>query len=328
MSNSKNIISLLKTIILAFLIIGIGYKILAFAGNYFIYDNNIITSLPTDSNDSYVFYSQADNDITLFPWNYNNSSVSFSYYYGDDFAASDIVDSINLYDYLRYYFYRTIPSARVDYINSNNSSLSSIIDYENLEKYITISTVNPDYFFYDNTITIDNYSYRLNFSFNSTGYIYAFQCKEVHSDDDYTNDIMTFGNNCLSNLINLNDSKNLLAVLNDMVYLSGDLKNYFLDITDSININLNYSENAEVFNENDFNTTISIYDSEKKPEDGSEKYTENDSKMYYYSNSIKNSYQIIKTQNEFLVIFTDYNIVLHYDPLLRTFNGFNLSEVY
>lgn len=320
MTRSKNILAFLKTIILASLIIVIGYKILAFAGNYFIYDKSKVSTLSSESKDSYVFYSQSDSDITLFPWNYSANSITFNKYYEEDGAIlfSDIIDTDMLYNSIRYYFYKMIPASQKDHIFQSEGSLSNLINYDNIKQNISVSTAEFDCFFYKGVITIGSFSYNLNFSFSSGGYIYSFQCQEIHSDEDYTNDIMTYANTCLSNLIYSDTSNDISSIESDILYLSGSLENYTLNITDFSDITLNFSQDW-----------YDKYYSEEKYED--EGMSDNTYNKYRQSNNEINSennlYQIIKAQNEYLIILSDSNIILHYDPLLRVFNGFNLLKI-
>lgn len=314
MKNRKPIFSLIVTIFIAVLIILTGYNFLASAVKYLSSDTNEIVSVNDGNKESYVFYTNTDNDISLFPWNYSENAIKFSDYYASDVKASDIIDTINLYDCLRYYFYRIIPASQKEYIFSGDLSLATLMDFDNLEQYLTIY---DDYYFFSQIIDIKNQSYYLNVSFNNNGYIYAFQCREIHANSDYSSDVMDSGNSDLTEFLNSNSGKYIDTVLEDISHLAGILSNYKINTADNSASRLNYL---------DENTELKIYDEiiEKEKLEGS---SENDinSDISFSNNSSKTSYQIIKTQYEFLVVISDADIILHYDPIAHTINGFNLK---
>lgn len=347
MKRTNNFFAFIKTIIIASLIITIGYKFLAMAGKYFVDDNRGITPLSAENNDSYVFYSQADSDITLFPWNYYDSSISYHNFYNNSFGngddgddsyentLSDFVDTTNLYNNLVYYFYKVIPTDQKNLILTTDSSLSELINFYYMEPNLRVDTTNSTLFYYNNNIDIGNYSYDLNFSFDYSGYLYSFQCQEIHNDEDYTNDIMTNGNTYLSNLVNDSGQKKISSIFDDIIYLLDMLDNYFIDASDSSDIKINIiNENNIKYIEDKSDYDKANYDKTNNQQsdylsDGESEMPSNDgqsSNQYLYSE--QNSYQIVKTHNEYLLILSDSNIVLHFDPLLRVFNGFNLSEKY
>lgn len=315
MKKYKHILPLISTVIIAVLIIYTGYNILARAGKYLVTDNNNIVTISSDKDDSYVFYSQTDNDIVLFPWNYSNNAVNFSDYYDFSLKASDVIETTNLYEYLRYYFYRIIPDSQKNYIFDNGLSLSEIMDYDNLEEYITI---NQGYYFYSHIITILNSSYYLNVSFNSNGYIYAFQCREIRPQTEYTTDIMARANSDLTSFLN-DSSRNYIGVLlKDIYELYGFLDNYVLNISQASYSSLNFRDDI-YYDKNFSKLEVYTYD----PESGTEVGIY-DIDTSYMDNT--NSYQLVKTQYEYLILMTNLNITIHYDPVSHTFNGFNISS--
>lgn len=315
MKKSKHMLPLIYTIIIAVLIIYTGYNILTMASKHLAEDTNNIETISSDNNDSYVFYSQTDNDIILFPWNYGNNAVSFSDYYDDYLKAEDIINTENLYAYLRYYFYRIIPESQQNYIFDNDLSLEEIMDFSNLEKYLTI---NNDYYFYSQIIDIYNQSYYLNVSFNSKGYIYAFQCREIRPQTEYSTDIMNSANSDLTSFLNDTSKNYVNFLLKDIYELGGILDNYVLNISKNSYSKLNFKE--DIYYDKDTSVT-NIYVNGTFTIKNDEKTEFNIS----YGNNT-NSYQLIKTQYEYLVVMTDSNIILHYDPVLHTFNGFNISS--
>ena len=347
MKLKNSIFSFVKTIIFASVIIIAGYTILAKASRYIIRYDNKITSVAIEKNDSYVFYSQTDSDVTLFPWNYANNSVdtmTYSDFYMSnvdaftyDITLSSIVDTGNLYDYLRYFFYRTIPPDLRKYMAANDISLSTVMDFTNLGNYVTVYSGSTTYFFYKGRINIDKHSFDLDFSFDSSGFLYSFQCQRINSSDKYTDEVMKNGNKILSNLVSERNRDTLLLLVDDIIFLNDFLKNYYLNISSSSDISVNLEENAEnnlditINYTNDYyekylqdDSSYDIDEFEKKRKDYYTKYFEyKDSDL---TNDDQNSYQIVETKNEFLLILSDSNIVFHYDPLLHVFNGFNLSE--
>lgn len=347
MKLKNSIFSFVKTIIFASVIIIAGYTILAKASRYIIRYDNKITSVAIEKNDSYVFYSQTDSDVTLFPWNYANNSVdtmTYSDFYMSnvdaftyDITLSSIVDTGNLYDYLRYFFYRTIPPDLRKYMAANDISLSTVMDFTNLGNYVTVYSGSNTYFFYKGRINIDKHSFDLDFSFDASGFLYSFQCQRINSSDKYTDKVMKNGNKILSNLVSERNRDTLLLLVDDIIFLNDFLKNYYLNISSSSDISVNLEENAEnnlditINYTNDYyekylqdDSSYDIDEFEKERKDYYTKYFEyKDSDL---TNDDQNSYQIVETKNEFLLILSDSNIVFHYDPLLHVFNGFNLSE--
>lgn len=314
MSRNKHILPLISTVIIAFLIIYTGYRVLAKAGTYLTADNNNIISVSPDNGDSYVFYSQTDNDIVLFPWNYSNNAVSFINYYDSSLIASDIIDTLNLYEYMRYYFYRIIPEKQKNYIFSNDLSLAEIMDYDNLETYLTF---NQGYYFYSHIIDINDSSYYLSVSFNSKGYIYSFQCREIRQQTEYSTDIMDKANSDLTEFLN-DDSMNYSGyLLKDIYELYGILDNYMLNTLKNSYSRLNFKE--DIYYDKSLGKVEIYISSQLNGNDSSENSNYSD-----ISYSTNNSYQLVKTQYEYLVIMTDLDIILHYDPVSHIFNGFNI----
>lgn len=349
MKLKNSIFPFIKTIIFASVIIIAGYTILAKASNFIIRYDNKISPVAVEKNDSYIFYSQTDNDVTLFPWNYANDSVDAMTYsdfylnnvdeFNYDITLSSIVDTGNLYDYLRYFFYRTVSPDLRKYMTANDISLSTVMDFTNLGNYVTVYSGSTTYFFYKGRINIDNYSFDLDFSFDSSGFLYSFQCQRINNSYSYTDEVMQNGNKVLSSLVSENNRDTLLLLVNDILFLNDFLKNYYLNISSSSDISVNLEEDAEISYDISINYTNDYY--EKYIMDDSsydydieelEKNREENYDKYFkyrdadFTNDDQNSYQIVKTKNEFLLILSDSNIVFHYDPLLRVFNGFNLSE--
>lgn len=349
MNLKNNILSLIKTVIFATAIIISGYIILAKASRYFTNYDNKTSPVSITNNTSYVFYTQANSDVKLFPYNYADNAMTYPEYYAKyhssqkyDESLASVVDTINLYDYLRYYFYRTIPTDSREYMTNNDISLASVMDFNNIARYTTVSFSNNGnaYFYYKGEITVKNDSYNLDFSFDDKGYLYSFQCQLITGENLYTDDVMDKGNNVLSNLVADSNLDSFVLLANDIIFLTGNLKNYFL--TSAGNDEIIINRNSDVVNHS-IQTDIDIFSSDKTYESYEEKFdndfleiyensennlysTDSDSK--YLTNESQNSYQIVRTKTEYLLILSDTNIVFHYDPLLHVFNGFNMSEFY
>lgn len=299
-------IMLLMTCVIIFA----GYRALAVAGNYFIISDNTIKTYPLENVDSYVFYSQTDSELTLYPWNYYDSAEplsSLELLYPDK-ALTDfmLVNSDYLYNTIRYYFYKTVPLSVKEEILTSGSSLYEIMDFQNIIGKLKAKTLGTtDYYFYDETINILGINYRLSFSFGN--YLYSFQCRQELDADMYSRDNMQLGNEYLSNFIHYNEQENLNLLLLDIFTSENYLENYALTYIDADNISFNLSderiEDSELYSKN--NSSIP--------------YTDDNTEKISYS-----SYQIVETKDELLLILADNNIVLHFDPINRMFTGFNL----
>lgn len=311
MKNFKNILLFIITLMLTCIIIYVGYRSLAIAGNYFIMSDNDIKTYPMENNDSYVFYSQSDSDIMLFPWNYYADSVSFIELYpeADSKQTNILPDTDYLYSQLRYYFYKTIPGHVKESILAADGSLYEIMDFSELAGKLKVKTVsNITYYYYNEIIVISGVNYRLSFSFNDSLLLFSFQCRQIVDTDTYSADNMRLGNECLSNFINYNEQSSLYLLLLDIFRNIDYLDNYVIKYTDSNNISLNFSEEEH-------NPMLS--DSKTVTEEYSD---------YEAKNASNSSYQIVETNDELLLILIDKHIVLHFDPISRMFNGFNFME--
>lgn len=313
MKKFKNFFLFTITLMMTCVIIFIGYRSLAVAGNYFIMSDNAIKTYPMESDDSYVFYSQSNSEITLFPWNYYADSVSLNELYSNenDFKTAYFLTDAEEFEYLylqiRYYFYKTIPGSVKEGIISSDSSLHDLMDFQDISEKLTVRTIsNTTYYFYDEIIPINGVDYGLSFSFDDRLSIYSFQCRQIVDEDMYSADNMRLGNEYLSNFINSNDQANLNLILLDIIQTDNYLENYAINYLDADNISLNLSEEA-------------MYDYELE-------HSTNSAEVYFYlpyqkvSNS---SYQIVETKDELLLVLADNNIILHFDTISRMFTGFN-----
>lgn len=313
MKKFKNFFLFMLTLMMTCVIIFIGYRSLAVAGNYFIMSDSEIKTYPMESDDSYVFYSQSNSEITLFPWNYYADSVSLSELYSNEdttktaYFLTDADEFEYLYLQIRYYFYKTIPVSVKEGIISSDSSLHDLMNFQDISEKLKARTIsNITYYFYDEIIQINGVDYRLSFSFNDILSIYSFQCRQIVDEDMYSSDNMRLGNEYLSNFINSNGQTNLNLILLDILQDGDYLENYAINYLDADNISLNLSKEI-------------IYN-----------YEIEDSKDYYeayshisYQNVSNSSYQIVETKDELLLVLADNNIVLHFDTISRMFTGFN-----
>lgn len=313
MKKFKNFFLFIITLMMTCVIIFIGYRSLAVAGNYFIMSDNEIKTYPMESDDSYVFYSQSNSEITLFPWNYYADSVSLDELYPneDDSKTAYLLTDADEFEYLylqvRYYFYKTIPVSVKEGIISSGSSLYDLINFQDISEKLTARTIsNITYYFYNEIIPINGTDYRLSFSFNDLLSIYSFQCRQIVDEDMYSADNMRLGNEYLSNFINSNDQSNLNLILLDIIQDDNYLENYAINYLDADNISLNLSEE-----------TMSNY----KLEHSKDSY-----EVYFhlpYQEISNSSYQIVETKDELLLVLADNNIILHFDTISRMFTGFN-----
>lgn len=298
--NKSNISALIKTGLITFLIIILGYDLLALAGKYTIYNTDEISTFASNKNQSYVFYSSGNEGIVLFPWGDYEASVNamgyFSEMYLNQVSFDDFVDTINLYDNIRYYFYKVIPDDKVDYIYSQDTSLWEIMDYDNIGYNSTYYPSTYTYY-YRREIIIANTKYKLEFSYDSSGYIYSFLCNEVTDENIYTEELIASGMDSLTYLLE-NKSQYINLIINDVIYQENTIDNYQTNqamYIDYENETYEYKEDVE----NDYANNIALDETQSW------------------------SYQLIKLDTEILLLMSDYGIVFHYNPLNRTITGFN-----
>lgn len=301
-------ISFILTIIIGAAILLTGNQLLAKAGLSFINNNDHLSMISTESNNSYVFYSQLNDDLTLYPWIYYSDAVPCNEYYGDSLSLLNMNEAINLYNAIRYYFYKMIPQEQKDYINSVDSSLRDIMDYEHMEPYTKIKVVNNKVIiFFERDIQVNNSTFHLAFAYRDTGAILSFQCKKLSAPDNYTADIMKNGKKYLNQFIDNSSPSYLNYMIFDMFTMSDLFQNYSLKITNDKSVDINLKT--------DTSKLTSAYNAYEKDEFF---------KNYYFSSY--GTYQLVETKDELMVVLLDSNIVVHFDPINRIINGFNISE--
>lgn len=304
--NKSNIYALIKTGTLTFLIIILGYNFLALAGKYTINNTDEISTFSTNKNKSYVFFSSVNDDIILFPWGeYENSVNAMKYFsesYSEPVSFDEFVDTYNLYDNIRYYFYKIIPEEKINYIYEIDTSLWDIMNFDCIGEN---SSFNPSelIYYYRGIINIASNSYYLEFSYDPSGYIYSFYCNEVIDNTNYTQEVITSGMDSLAYILE-NNPKYINLLINDVIYNEDIIDNY--RTTQALYIDYDDLENYESENE------IISYSSNNIALDETRSW----------------SYQLIKLDTEILMLLSDYGIVFHYNPLNHTITGFNHLSTY
>lgn len=296
MKIKKTILPLLITLSSTVLIISLGYNILAYAGASFLDANTEITPLSTDNSTTYVFYSQAEENVTLFPWGYYNEATPFKEYYRENTMISDIltINSIELImDQLSYYFYRMTPiqTTKIDY---EEFSLYHLLISELIEDNLKVQIVNYNtVFFYSKEISIGEQKYNLSFTFTDKCRILSFQIKTIYSTVVKDEDMNT-SKKLLSEQLNSSQNNPIPFIYYDILLQNG-YYSYSMDQDD-----YNMSERESLIGEEYYHT---------------------------YGNKYEfNSYQLVDTDDEILIILTDNNVVLHFDPISNLITGFNLPE--
>lgn len=282
------------TLILAFTIILFGYYTLDVAGSHFIISNNDISKYSSHSDDSYVFYSQSDSEIVLFPWNYYKSSTpllsmvlnfsyqadSSGYFYSNYYYSSD-----DLYQHIEYYFYQMAPNNLISYFSYNNLSLYDEMDFYSIDSNLNATIIDDTiYYFYKKELSFNGDNYLLSFSFDSTSYIYSFQLRPIYPETTITKDVMENGSEFLKDFLNKQISSSESSDDAD----NNSKNNSTIDVFDNdMYLRVEASENSSTFN---------------------------------------NSYQIIETDGELLLVSITDSLVYYFDPVQNNFTGFNFID--
>lgn len=296
MKNRTSKISMVITLLSAVLIITIGYKALAFAGDFILKNDTEISYLPTDNITTYVFYSQSEDEINLYPWNYYHDAISFQNYMEDDLHTLESFDIWSLYNSLIFYFYRMVPDETASYLYKEDIKLYDRIDFFNIEKDLFVKIVNNEpIFYYSKDMKIYDKTYNLRFAF-SQSYLLSFEIKLV-SNTVLSSEQMDSSKQFLTDYINSTENNSIAMIYYDILSQRGFYDSYSL-LTNNFN--------------ND-----KLHDSEKQYFiDESEDIAKN------------SSYQLIDNDNEFLIVLLENNVVIHFDPVTSMITGFNLSETY
>lgn len=316
-------LSICITLLSTILIITIGYQVLAYAGASFLKNDNEITRLSTENSTTYVFYSQSEDEITLYPWTYDYDTTPFFQYFGQDVYASDIFDIWKLYNSLTFYFYRMVPEDILIYLYKEDITLSQRMNYVDVEYDLTVKSVNNELiFFYSKDLIINEQTLNLSFAFNQDCQILSFQIKPSSSAALSDEDVNS-GKQFLTDYINSAKSGSISFIYYDIINQTGLCDSYSLKNTnDDFNSYIMEEELESNSSEKNQELKLSLQENEQYTE-YTDAYTSIDDAL------IKNSsYQLVDTDNEFLIILLENNIVLHYDPTNSIISGFNLSESY
>lgn len=343
----SNVFYLLHTFFLATIIIVIVYNLIATTGKYIIKMDSKINSYSLDNNNSYVFYTQADADISLFPWNYYNSSNDkflvndnvFSF--NDDYMTNEIIDIDSLYELIRYNFYQTVPNIKPKIIEKAGS-LYDIMNFDNISNDIEVIFANDNYYYYyTKTLDIVGTKYNMSFSFSiydNVPELLSFNCCKDYSDEIYTETNFDNGKTTLAAFIN-SDSQGYLNLLIYDIYTKSELlSNYKINHSKGkcvLDINPPYDQiysdlKNGIYEEYYYSSNVDL--SEKYEDTESEEFTVEFSYndiVDIINSSLKlnnNSYQIVETEKDLLLILIDEQIVLHFDPIEEIFTGFNYIE--
>ncbi len=313
-------LSICITLLSTILIITIGYQVLAYAGASFLKNDNEITRLSTENATTYVFYSQSEDEITLYPWTYNYDTTPFFQYFGSKIYASDVFDIWKLYDSLTFYFYRMVPEDILIYLYEEDITLSQRMNYVDVEYDLTVKSVNNELiFFYSKDLIINDQTLNLSFAFNQDCQLLSFQIKPSSSAALSDEDVNS-GKQFLTDYINSAKSDSISYIYYDIINQAGLCDSYSLKNTDS---DLNSYIIKEVFDTGTSEKNEELKLSLLEKEEHGDAYTSIDDALTKNS-----SYQLVDTDNEFLIILLENNIVLHYDPTNSMISGFNLSESY
>lgn len=318
MKNKQVIKSFIATILITIIILVTGYNILAKAGKYYLNLDGKITKLSTDLGVDYVFYSQSDDDLKLYPWNYYDLAVKFC-------ETPEMLNSENLFDLngiykqVTYYFYRTLPQNICQYIYDKDSiPLSTRICFDSFLNDIYVSVVNGEaFYFYQKEIAIDSVHYQLTFSFNSASKINSFQIENIKNKSNVSSSDLDNGKSFLSTYIDIKDKNYLSLISYDILTNKNLFENYSLEksyYNYEYTNELQSSEKSEI-NDNFTDSSIIINKDNNAGLSGIE-----EEKIYD-----KTSYQIVETKDEILIILLESNTVLHFDPISKMITGFNLS---
>lgn len=221
------------TVLIACLIIFIGYRFIDIVGDYFMITDTAITAHSNFLNDSYIFYSQSDSDITLYPWAYYDDSapnyyeyvMNYDQLYTDEFDLNNYIDANELYEQIRYSFYQSVPEIKPIILKAH-SSLYEIMDFDNIMYDLSVTTFNNQlFFFYQKDLTIDDEVYNMSFAMNNRLELLSFQCRPLNNSS-YTQIGMNLAKRQITKLINDNYCNCFTLLIYDILYHERILENY------------------------------------------------------------------------------------------------------
>lgn len=354
-SRSHAIFALAATGFIALLMIFVGYRFIDIVGRHFIFANNTITVHSGSVGESYIFYSQSDNSITLYPWEYYDVNAPHYEDYISNYDESsqdelfrlrDYFDKGYLYDQIRYNFYQTVPEIKPTILRSYGS-LYELMDFDGLLSDLSVSYANHQYFyFYQKDLKIDQTVYQLSFALNSHEELLSFQCIPVTGFSPTEADV-NLAKNRLAKLINDNYCNSFTLLLYDVLNYAELLENYRLttsaddNYTFYLNREFMFVEIIEQEAEDAGNSNYSIletYDKDAEYMFNTPLKLEKDTApviehfladLDYDTETVKkisdglSQTQIVISGDELLVVLPKLNLVLHFAPDTNTFTGFN-----
>ena len=361
-SRPRAFAALAATGFIALLMIFLAYRFIDIVGGHFIFADNAITVHSRSVGESYIFYSQSDSAITLYPWEYYDANADNYENYiskyddasqGELFWLRDYYDDGNLYDQLRYHFYQSVPEIKPTILRSYGS-LYELMNYNGILRDLSVSYANHQYFYYyQKDLKIDKTAYRLSFALNSQLELLSFRCIPI-TEYPPTEAEINLAKNRLTKLINDNYCNSFTLLLYDILYQTEVFENYQLTAaSDSSNTfylnrelltgeimtpesddngsNGNYNKNS-----NNSNYNLTIYDQEgehivntaplkleKDVADVVEQTISRDAETIKEIADGLSQTQIVANGDDLLVVLPNLNLVLHFAPDTNTFTGFN-----
>lgn len=270
-----------------------------------------IEQLASGNEGRYIFYSQAEDSVELYPWNYYEDSRMFQQEYGKEIYASDMFDIDELYSNITYYFYKMLPEqVRIEVYNEDKS-LSQRMDYNHIEEKLFVKFVNGNpIYFYEDAIDILGEMYIFKFSFDKTARLLSFELyakemvwnEELQIYEEVADQDFEYEKNQLTTYFNESDNIRWFEIYYDIYYMANETIDYSFDPS-----RLEYT--FEEIEEDSYAIADKEYVSE------------------IVGGIQSTSYQIVEAKNELLIIFLDNNFVLHYNPVTKMIQGFHTSNL-
>lgn len=162
-------------------IVIMGYKGITYAGEQIIKNNKEIVKIEEDKNLKYMFYSEMDEIIQVFPWNYydekeakNLNEESYNW-----LLADDLLESMRIFT-TRYIY------QRCGWETSLYEDIYSKLKPKRKDfKKITVESKVEEYLFYEKTIEIkEDVSYLVKYVLMGSGDIVAFYCNQAEDGEN------------------------------------------------------------------------------------------------------------------------------------------------
>lgn len=327
------VISYIVTVLSVILIINAGYRLLAYAGKKCSIINETALPVSNQSSDTYIFFSETNDDISLYPWNRFAEAEPYAKLYG----IADVYKIFafdKMYDSILYYLYKTLPEDIMAYITTNNVSLWKCLGFDMMENHLKVTSDNlfATYLFYTNSFHIKKQYFTLKCAFDTNCDILSFQLihDEARQAQDSIQDIdiLDTSKNYLSNYLNDSERNQIPGILYDILSNENLYSNYTLNNT------LNPVKQPQTNEE----PTTALQDPNETASEGKDTIMEYDGQyIEKYEDELEFlkevlttiqkevSYQIVSTDDEILIILIEYDMVLHYDPYSDMIVGFHKS---